>query len=272
MTQFVIFSDIDGTLIDFEQYTFDETAGAVTAVVGRGIPLILCSSKTRAEQEPLRAALGIRDPFIVENGSAIFIPPGTFDFDFPHRAADGWRVIEFGVPAPSIRAALAAARQETGLEFKGFTDLSVAVVAGLTGLDEPAAARARQRDYSETITTPLSPADLEDLRSTPAMSGLAVVSGGRFHTVTSAAADKGAAVDRLAALYRRHFGAITTIGLGDSANDRSMLAAVDRAFLVQKPGGIWEEMDVPGLVRIPAMGPSGWRKVIREELRVTNDE
>jgi mannosyl-3-phosphoglycerate phosphatase len=271
MTAPIIFSDIDGTLIDFERYSFEVTSGMVATVAARGIPLILCSSKTRVEQESLRAALGISGPFIVENGSAIFIAPDTFAFDFPHQRLREYQVIELGVLSATIRAALAAARQETGLDFTGYGDLSPAEVAAVTGLDEAAARRARQRDYSETIVTPLDNPALEQLRAAPAMRGLSVIHGGRFHTVTGAAADKGAAVARLVALYRRQLGDIVTIGLGDSANDRPLLAAVDRPYLVQKPGGAWEAMDVPGLVRVPAVGPVGWRTVI-EALQVKNDE
>jgi mannosyl-3-phosphoglycerate phosphatase len=271
MASHIIFSDIDGTLIDIEQYTFEETAGAVAAVVDRGIPLVLCSSKTRAEQEPLRAALGIHGPFIVENGSAVFIPAGTFDFEFPHHRLGEYQVIELGLPAAIIREALAHARRKTGLDLTGYADLSPDEVAAFTGLDEAAARRARQRDYSETIVMPLTGEDLARLRAAPSMRCLSVAHGGRFHTVTGAMADKGAAVARLAALYRRRDGAITTIGLGDSANDQSLLAAVDRPYLVQKPGGVWEPMEVPGLVRVPAVGPVGWRTVI-EALQVTRDE
>lgn len=241
MSQLIIFTDIDGTLIDLTTYSFAEAAPAITAVLARHIPLILCSSKTRAEQVHLRRALGIDDPFIVENGSAIFIPPGLLPFEFAYRLMGGWPVIELGVTAVTIQAALTAVRHETGLLFQGF--------AAITGLDEAAALRAQQREYSETIVTPLAAPELAQLATALAAKGLAIVSGGKFHTVTGAGSDKGTAVTHLTALYRQKFGHVTTIGLGDSANDRPLLTAVDRPYLVQKPGGLWQEMDVPGLER-----------------------
>jgi mannosyl-3-phosphoglycerate phosphatase len=262
MAQLLVFSDIDGTLIDFNSYSYAESAPAVAALLARGIPLILCSSKTRAEQESLRRALAISDPFIVENGGAIFIPPGAFDFDFAHRMIAGWQVIELGQTAVHIRQALAAIRRETGLAFQGFADLSAAAVAAVSGLDEAAAARAQQREYSETLVTPFTAMELKRLAAALAARGLAIVSGGKFHTVTGAGSDKGTAVARLTALYRQKFGGALTIGLGDSANDRPMLAAVDRPYLVQRPGGAWQEMDVRGLERVTAVGPDGWRRVI----------
>lgn len=267
----VVFSDIDGTLID-AAYSYAQSQPAVAALLAHGIPLVLCSSKTRAEQQALRAALGIPDPFIVENGSAIFIPAGYFPFPLPSsRRVDGWQVLELGVGAASIRAALARLRRQTGLEIQGYAGLSAAQVAQVTGLDLPAAARAQQREYSETIVTPLSAADLARLQRELAAQGLNIVSGGKFYTVTGAASDKGVAVARLTALFRQQWGEAITIGLGDSANDAPLLAAVDRPYLVQKPGGVWQEMpDVPArrvpARRVPAVGPLGWRQAVMAEL------
>lgn len=266
MAQLLVFSDIDGTLIDFATYSYAESATAVSALLARHIPLILCSSKTRAEQETLRQALAIPDPFIVENGSAIFIPPGTFTFAFPHRLVDGWQVVELGVTAVHIRQTLAAIRQETGLVFQGYADLSVQEVAAITGLDEAASARARQREYSETLVTHFSAEELTRLEAALATRGLSVVSGGKFHTVTGAGGDKGTAVAHLTALYRQQFGDVITIGLGDSANDAPLLAAVDRPYLVQRPGGVWQEMEIAGLERVTAVGPAGWRQAVERIL------
>jgi mannosyl-3-phosphoglycerate phosphatase len=95
---------------------------------------------------------------------------------------------------------------------------------------------------------------------------LSIVSGGKFHTVTGAGADKGAAVKRLNNLYREKYGEIVTIGLGDSANDAPLLAAVDHGYLLQKPGGVWQEMAVEGVERVAAVGPAGWRLAVEEWL------
>lgn len=37
-----------------------------------------------------------------------------------------------------------------------------------------------------------------------------------------------------------------------------MLASVDRAYLVERRGGGWTDMSVPGLVRVEGVGPIGW--------------
>jgi mannosyl-3-phosphoglycerate phosphatase len=84
-----------------------------------------------------------------------------------------------------------------------------------------------------------------------------------------AQSDKGTAVTRLTRLFYQQFGPVETIGLGDSANDAPLLAAVDRPYLLQKPDGRWQSL--PDTMRdkvahVAAVGPAGWRQVILSEL------
>lgn len=269
MTRLIIFSDIDGTLIDFESYSAAVAAPVVERLRMEGVPLILCSSKTAAEQFALRGELGIPDPFIVENGGAIFVPAGYFREALPaHPAHPGWQVMELGMAAAHIRAALAEIRGDLGLAFQGYADLSVALVARITGLNADGAYRARQREYSETLVTPLTPQELAGLDQALGERGLTVVSGGKFHTVMARGSDKGRAVKLLTDLYRGEWGDVRTVGLGDSANDLPLLAAVDRAYLVQKPGGSWQPLpDSVPVTRIPAIGPTGWRHAVLGEMQ-----
>ncbi|MFB3136761.1 MAG: HAD hydrolase family protein [Nitrospirales bacterium] len=77
-TRLVIFTDLDGSLLDTETYRFDAARAALEELTARQVPLVLCTSKTRAEVEPLRQELGITDPFIVENGGASIFLARTF--------------------------------------------------------------------------------------------------------------------------------------------------------------------------------------------------
>lgn len=269
----VVYTDIDGTLLDLETYGYAGSASAVARLVSQGVPVVLCSSKTRAEQEELRQVLGIPDPFIVENGSAVVIPVDYFPFELPGEpGAAGWWVIVLGVGAGQIRRALAAACTRQGLLMQGYGDMSVAEVAEVTGLDPAAAARAREREYSETVVTCLSPREVEALNSELARDDLVAVSGGRFHTVTSRKSDKGAAVRVLKGLFRRQLGDIVTIGIGDSTNDLPLLAAVDRAYVVQRPDGTWQDTAGLAVTRVPGIGPMGWQQVASEITQATGED
>ena len=261
----IVFTDIDGTLIDFDTYATAETLQAVSQLVVRKIPVILCSSKTRREQEHYRKIYGLSDPFIVENGSAIFIPRRYYDFEIlVHRQTPEYDVLELGIPASEIQAQLKFVREKTGLYFHTYQDLSLPEISRITGLSLEQADSARQREYSATILTPLSNDARTQLTKTLAGMGLQLLAGGRFHTVTANGSSKGDAVARLTVLFRQKFGDIITLGLGDSANDRALLAAVDHPYLVQKPNGSWEE--IPGAEKVPAVGPQGWRIVMEQFL------
>jgi mannosyl-3-phosphoglycerate phosphatase len=100
---------------------------------------------------------------------------------------------------------------------------------------------------------------------------LRCVRGGRFNHLLGAG-DKGRACRYLIECFRRelssHGGTLETIGIGDSLNDCSMLANVDRPILVQKPDGSYDsEIRVPRLVRAPGIGPIGWNRAVLSLLR-----
>ena len=254
----VVYTDLDGTLLDFESYALDCTLPAVKALQQAGIPVVFCSSKTFAEQLYYRRAFGLKDPFIVENGSAIVIPVDYFTFRYVFQTTrHGFHLIELGVSARHIISHLHTLRSDLGINFRCFTELSIDELSGITGLPPAMAQRAQQRDYSETIIPQRPSEDLSRLETALKQKGLKLHHGGRFFTVISREADKGRAVKALNRLLEQKFGPILTIGIGDSANDAPMLKAVDYPFLVQQPGGRWADLPVPA-TKIPAIGPHGF--------------
>ncbi|HEY7818443.1 MAG TPA: HAD hydrolase family protein, partial [Vicinamibacteria bacterium] len=91
MSRLVLFSDLDGSLLDSETYEFEAASDALRELSLRSVPLVLCTSKTKAECAPLRRRLKNRHPFIVENGAGIVIPPGYFGPGTPRRIDLGRR-------------------------------------------------------------------------------------------------------------------------------------------------------------------------------------
>jgi mannosyl-3-phosphoglycerate phosphatase len=71
----IVFSDLDGTLLD-ENYSFEVAQPVIARLKALKVPIVLCSSKTRMEIEYFRTKMEINDPFISENGAAIFVPTG----------------------------------------------------------------------------------------------------------------------------------------------------------------------------------------------------
>lgn len=259
----MIFTDLDGTLLELETYSFDAAKEALTLVKERRIPLVFCSSKTCIEQEFYQKEMGLREPFIVENGSAILVPEGYFPFEFSYnRSTPEYKIIELGVGIEVIRSELKRVCDELNLDFRGYDELSHDELCRITGLNSNSARRALSRDYSETITGNVSQEDAARLNEALRGSNLSSTRGSRFYTVAAASIDKGRAVALLTDLFRRCFGTVTTIGIGDGSNDEPMLAAVDHPFLLQRPDRSWADVNAPRLKRIDAVGPAGWNRLI----------
>src|SRR5437016_3013169 len=93
----VVVTDIDGSLLEPGTRSLPNERAALDFLAARGIPLVINSSRTRAEIERLHQTLHMLTPFISEHGSALFVPDGCLPF-IPERAqpAVGGGVIEFG--------------------------------------------------------------------------------------------------------------------------------------------------------------------------------
>ena len=70
----IVFSDLDGTVLSHDAFSWEEAKPGLDALRKEGVPLILASSKTRREIESWRKKIGNTDPYIVENGGALLLP------------------------------------------------------------------------------------------------------------------------------------------------------------------------------------------------------
>ncbi|MGQ0694368.1 MAG: HAD-IIB family hydrolase [Nitrospiraceae bacterium] len=146
----IIFTDLDGTLLDSVTYSFDAAREALVQLLARSIPVIIVSSKTRSEIEPLRFQIHNEHPFIVENGGAVVVPSDYFPFPLTGAVTSGhYQVVGLGTPYPLLRAALKEVEKELGRELRGYGDMSVDEIAARTGLSRQEAELAKQRDYDE---------------------------------------------------------------------------------------------------------------------------
>ncbi|MEW6428057.1 MAG: HAD-IIB family hydrolase [Thermodesulfobacteriota bacterium] len=254
----IIFTDLDGTLLDHDGYSWQGASAALAAVRRLAIPLIFTTSKTRAEVEALQKNMGIDQPFIVENGGGLFFPAAFFHLDLAGFEICGpYRLRRFGSAYAVIRAFVQ--RYGPGFRVRGFGDMEVGEIAERTGLSPAEAALAKQREFSEPF---LCSGPLADFRRQAEAHGFAVTTGGRFHHLMGSGQDKGRAVREAAAIWRRTAGAVTTIGLGDSPNDEPLLASVDVAVLLPGPDGSFAAVRAEGLRRAPYPGSRGWGEVV----------
>ncbi len=265
----LVFSDLDGTLLDPVHYSFVAALPALALLRARGIPLVLCSSKTRAEMLLYRQRLDNHHPFIAENGGGIYVPIGYFSAPIASdQTLAGFERMALGTPHGEIRRQFVALRALTGARVRGFTDMRLEDITALTGLDAEQAALARQREFDEPFVFD-GPPDAGFLQAIK-RAGLNWTQGQIFHIMGQH--DKGRAVRLLTAMFTRERGRLVTLGLGDGLNDLPMLRAVDHPVLVRHAlGKIEAGNQVAGLTLTHGTGPEGWNEAVLEFLHHGHD-
>jgi mannosyl-3-phosphoglycerate phosphatase len=269
-TQIVIFTDLDGTLLD-SRYSFRKALPAVHSAVEKKVPLVLCSSKTRAEIERLRSKLNNNDPFITENGGGIFIPRGYFEslrrkFLFSGDEDGNYQIIKLGASYEGLRKVMHELRDE-GFDVRGFGDMSAREISSLTGLTLADARLAGKRDFDEPFILRGSSRSVGRLRKSILARGLRYTQGEFYHLMGDS--DKGKAVTIVSELYVKRYGRIRTIALGDSPNDIEMLQNVDVPVVVRKANGRYHPRvlrEVRGIRKADGIGPEGWKRAVQELL------
>lgn len=269
-TTLVIYTDLDGTLLDEADYSFAPAARALGLVRSGKAFLVPCTSKTRQEVMPLMEKLGFNHPVIVENGGAAYFPGNLFGISaVSRRPHSGWMRMEFGVPYAELTRFLQDIRQVLGFQITGFNDLTAAQIAGECGLTEEEARRAKCREFDEPFRLPAGQEPLlEVIRKAARDRNLSITEGGRFYHLAGGS-DKGRAVAALISLFQLRFGKVVTVGLGDSPNDLTMLEKVNLPVVVQRPDGTHHPLlagKIPYARFVPGIGPAGWNRAICELL------
>ncbi len=247
MKSIVVFSDLDGTLLDHDTYGWDAAQPILDHLAAINAPVILATSKTAAEVLPLQDQMGLSGlPAIVENGA------GLVGLDGADAAANDYA---------KLRTCLDRVPHPLRSHFTGFGDLSVDQVADITGLTKSAAKGAKTRAFSEPGLWSGTDADKDTFIETLLKIGVHARMGGRFLTLSFGKTKK----DRMADVSA-HFAPDLTVALGDAPNDIEMLEMADYGFIINNP----HHTALPPLagetdgriLRTHASGPHGWAEAM----------
>jgi mannosyl-3-phosphoglycerate phosphatase len=260
--QLLVFTDLDGTLLDHETYSLEAALPVIKTLKKRNIPLIFCTSKTRAEIETVRSQLQNNHPFISENGGALFIPKRYFSrkFNFTREDPD-YLIVELGTPYSKLRDAVKKMRALTQGKVKGFGDLNFQEVAHLCGFSVDQAKLAKKREYDEPFILE-NEAYMGKIQEIARHANLKITRGGRFYHLTGQN-DKGKAVLVLKNIYIERTDKLKSIAVGDSSNDLPMLKAVDYPILVKKLDGSYDpSVKLDNIILASGDGPAGWNDAL----------
>lgn len=271
MTTRVIYTDLDGSLLDHEDYTHAPADKLLAELEKAGIPVVPCTSKTRTELLPLREELGNSHPFIFENGAAVAIPHGYFEHKPENSRSKGdfW-VRSFTLPREHWLSLIRCVAGEYKDEYRGFSEMRDDEVAQLTGLTVKQAGQARQREYGEPIHWLGSADRLRSFSEILQQAGAVILHGGRFMHV-SGRSDKGQALRWLNLQYQTETDGEPplSIAAGDSQNDIAMLEAADQALIIKSAAHPAPRLEgAHNSYYSAACGPAGWAEGIRHFLGI----
>ncbi|MCG3268721.1 mannosyl-3-phosphoglycerate phosphatase [Yoonia sp. I 8.24] len=251
-TSLVVFSDLDGTLLDHDTYAWSAATPALAALCRVNAPLILSSSKTAVEIAKIQSDLDIiGTPAIVENGA------GLLGMD---RTADDYA---------RLRDILNTLPAQLRSPFEGFGDMDAARIAQITGLSPAGAADAKSRAYSEPGLWSGDSESRTAFVTALADHGVFAREGGRFLTL-SFGATKADGMAQIIDTYRPQH----TIALGDAPNDIEMLGAAEYGVVIANPSRAplppLPGEPSPHIIRTTQPGPEGWNAAVLTLLQRLN--
>jgi mannosyl-3-phosphoglycerate phosphatase len=268
----LVFTDLDGTLLDHDNYSFATALPTLKKLHSENIPVIPNTSKTYAELTELRQQLNLKGPFIVENGAGIYIPIGYFS-ERPNgtKTKNGYWVKEFSKPRDHWLTVIEKLKIPFEGKFNHFSNMSNREIIAATGLSEKEAKLAATREYGEPILWLGSDKERTQCISAIKELGGTPLRGGRFLHL-SGDSDKGNALLWLTQQYQidRGINKCTSIALGDGQNDVAMLDAAQIAVRILSPANPPPTLKrKTGIYTSQAFGPKGWSECL--ELIIFND-
>ncbi len=265
----LVVTDLDGTLLDHDTYSYEPALPALRRLQQANVPLILNTSKTLAEVESLQHELGLSHlPCIVENGSAVCFPMRS-EIDNHELITLARRPVRlFGQSRGNILSVLHDLRSQQAYKFEGFADWTVRKLISLTGLGAEQATLAMDRHFSEPILWRDREERFQFFVQDLAQHGLICLRGGRFIHVLGQC-NKGQSALWLKQFYSTQSGqAIALMALGDGDNDVAMLEIADYPVIIRSPAH-----PAPQLGRAlhepmvsEALGPAGWNAAVMARL------
>jgi len=257
---FWISTDLDGTLLDHNSYSYSEAAPALQRCKELKVPIVLNTSKTESETKALHQALNLSTPIIVENGSAL-INNSTQETNV------------FGQPRSVILDFIEDSRTKYNFQLSGFNDLGIKGIINSTGLTTEAAELAADKQYSEPFIWHGSKSELVEFTVLAKQHDLSILQGGRFYHLQGQT-DKGKPLRWLQKNLEQLFISPpenpNLICLGDNQNDVAMLNVADYPVWVKsskKPPSITNKKKA---IYTKDLGPKGWNEVILKLLTTSS--
>ena len=252
-----IVTDVDGTLMD-HSYDLSPAKETIKLLQKLSIPVILCTSKTASEVRVIRNELNLTDPYIVENGAAIY--------GESLEKVNGEIIL--GKKYEFLEEILNSISKEINCKLIPLNNLVDEEATQLTGLRGNSLNLMRDRHWSLPFLNP--PSYLEEkINICCKKFEVDIFKGNRMSHLLSINSNKGKAINTLKQYSENQN--IQIIGLGDSPNDLPLLLNSDIRIVI--PGIDGPNLDLLGKLHniefILASEPNGygWKNEINKLIK-----
>ncbi|MBO6960577.1 MAG: mannosyl-3-phosphoglycerate phosphatase-related protein [Prochlorococcus marinus CUG1438] len=213
-----VVTDVDGTLMD-HSYDLTPARETIKKLQKLSIPVILCTSKTASEVKVIRKELELTDPYIVENGAAIY----------GESLEKVKGEIILGIKYELLEEILNLISKEINYKLIPLNNLNDKEATELTGLKGNSLNLMRDRHWSMPFLNPPNLLD-EKINICCKKFKVNIFKGNRMSHLLSTNSDKGKAINALKKISKTQN--IQIVGLGDSPNDLPLLLNSDIKIVI----------------------------------------
>ncbi len=265
----LIFSDLDGTFLNHDTYTFGCLKSYIEELNFK-FELIFVTSKTYEEIIKIKQKLDINFPFIVENGACIFFPLDYFEnkksnYDLTrYKNHLSLKISKFD--SSTIVKIIGDLKKK--YNFKFYSDLSEAEIIEYTSLKKKDAKLSKLRNFTNPILWRDSPKNKKKFINEIKIinSNLSIFEGGRFlHVLDNY--DKGVALTVFLKIKKILDSEYEVIGLGDSENDIPMLELTDFACIIRSKTNSKFILKNKNFYKSNSFAPLGWKESLEFYLK-----
>ena len=254
----LIFTDLDGSLLDRDTFKFDEIKDYLKEIISKGIFIIPNTSKTDKEILEFNNELGIKMPFISENGASI----------------NGLNLLNKDLPQQLILS-----REKEALlnifkkivssnlqnKCKWLSEMDEKDKSLILGLKHQKLKNALDRKYTVPFIFNGNKNEKKELAKIIKKKGLYLQEGGRVVHLTDKV-NKAKSLQVFVRFFKKNNENVKTIAVGDNYNDLEMLKTSDFPCLVFNDKFTLDEIHINNLITTNKPSPEGWADVIKMAL------
>ena len=262
MQKILIFTDLDGSLLHRDTFKFDSIKDYIVSLVNRGIIIIPNSSKTEKEIEKFSEELGVKLPYISENGSSIQ-GLDLINANFPNKivlSRDKEELIKIfndKVPEQLKNKCIEISKINKKEQEKIFSQ------------KDDNLKNALNRKYTLPFLFKGDKTEKNKLSKILSSSSLTFQEGGRVVNLCDNI-NKVKSMNKVIKILKKTEDKIKTIAVGDNYNDLDMLKSCDIPCLVFNDKFKLDHINIDNLIFSNKPSPEGWADVIKKALAKLN--